>query len=109
MERGDVWHVELNPIKGREQADPRYVLIVSRAAFNRLGTPLVVPITLGGDFARQAGFAVSLTGAGTQATGVVLCHQLRALDIKARNGRFLERVPDFIIEDVLARIQTLFE
>ena len=109
MDRGDIWHVDLNPIKGREQANPRYFLILTTREFNALGTPLVVPITSGGDFARQRGFAVSLTGAGTNATGVVLCNQVRALDLRARGARFAERAPDFIIEDVLARIQTLFD
>ena len=41
MERGDLFHVEMNPIKGREQAGARYVLVVSPKAFNNLGTPLV--------------------------------------------------------------------
>jgi mRNA interferase ChpB len=59
VERGDVFHVDLNPIQGREQAGARYVVIVSPKAFNVLGTPLVCPITQGGNFARHAGFAVS--------------------------------------------------
>lgn len=41
MERGDVFHVDLNPIQGREQAGARHVAIVSPKAFNVLGTPLV--------------------------------------------------------------------
>ncbi|MDP8981960.1 MAG: type II toxin-antitoxin system PemK/MazF family toxin [Acidobacteriota bacterium] len=65
VERGDIYHVDLNPIKGRERAGPRYALVVTRKAFNNLGTPLVCPITQGGDFALNAGFAVSLIGAGT--------------------------------------------
>jgi len=109
MERGDIWHVNLNPARGREQANPRYVLILTPRAFNALGTPVVAPITSGGSFARDKGFAVSLSGSGTSVTGVILCHQIRALDLKARNGRFAERVPDYIIDDVLARVQTLFE
>ncbi|OLP58287.1 pemk protein [Xaviernesmea oryzae] len=109
MERGDIWHVDLEPIKGREQAGSRYVLIVSQASFNRLGTPLVVPITTGGQFARFQGFAVSLSGAGTLSNGVILCNQLRAVDLKARQARFIERVPDFIVEDVLARVSTIFD
>ena len=109
MDRGDIWHVDLNPIKDREQANPRHVLILTTREFNALGTPLVAPITSGGDFARQRGFVVSLSGAGTDATGVVLCNQVRALDLRARGARFAERVPAFIIEDVLARIQTLFD
>jgi mRNA-degrading endonuclease toxin of MazEF toxin-antitoxin module len=109
MDRGDIWHVDLNPIRGREQANPRYVLVLTPRDFNALGTPLVAPITNGGDFARHRGFAVSLTGAGMNATGVVLCNQIRALDLRARNGRFSERAPDYIVEDVLARIRTLFD
>lgn len=109
MERGDIWHVDLNPVVGREQASRRPVLILTPKAFNMLGTPLVAPITTGGNFARHQGFAVPLAGGGTEAQGVVLCHQIRALDIKARHGRFVERVPDFIMDEVLARIAPLFE
>ncbi len=109
MERGDIWHVDLNPAKGREQLGPRYVIILTPRAFNQLGTPIVAPITQGGGFARHKGFTVSLSGAGTEASGVVLCHQLRALDLAARGGRFAERAPDFIVDEVLARIAPLFE
>ena len=109
MERGEIWHVDLNPTKGREQANPRYVLILTPHEFNVLRTPIVAPITTGGNFARDRGFAVSLSGAGTNAAGVVLCNQLRALDLSARNARFSERVPDPIMNEVLARILPLFE
>jgi mRNA-degrading endonuclease toxin of MazEF toxin-antitoxin module len=86
VERGDVYHVDLNPTQGREQAGARYMLIVSPRAFNILGTSLVCPITQGGSFARYAGFAVSLSGAGTETQGVVLCNQLRVLDLQARKA-----------------------
>ena len=109
MDRGDIWHVDLNPVRGREQANPRTVLILTPRSFNQLGTPIVVPITTGGNFARTQGFTVSLSGAGTQATGVVLCHQLRALDLRARNAKFSEKAPDFIVDEVLARVTALFE
>ncbi|MDE2445253.1 MAG: type II toxin-antitoxin system PemK/MazF family toxin [Alphaproteobacteria bacterium] len=109
MERGDIWHVDLNPTRGREQANPRFVLILTPKSFNQLGTPIVVPITTGGDFAREKGFAVSLSGAGTNASGVILCHQLRALDLKSRGAKFSEKVPEFIVEEVLARVAALFE
>jgi mRNA-degrading endonuclease toxin of MazEF toxin-antitoxin module len=109
VQRGDIYHVDLNPIQGREQAGARYVVIVSPRAFNLMGTPLVCPITQGGDFARQAGFAVSLSGTGTQTHGVVLCNQLRVIDLQARGGRFIERVPTFIMDEVLARLATLIE
>jgi len=78
VDRGDVFHVDLNPIQGREQGGARYVVIVSPKAFNVFGTPLVCPITHGGNLARHVGFAVSLSGAGTQTQGVVLCNQPRS-------------------------------
>jgi mRNA-degrading endonuclease toxin of MazEF toxin-antitoxin module len=109
VERGDIWRVELNPAKGREQANPRYVLVLTPRTFNALGTPIVAPITIGGNVARERGFAVPLSGAGTKAAGVILCHQLRALDLKARGAKFSEKVPDSIMDDVLARVQPLFE
>ena len=109
MDRGDVYHVDLNPTQGREQAGARYVVIVSPKLFNVLGTPLVCPITQGGNFARHAGFAVSLSGAGTHTQGVVLCNQPRVLDLQARHGRFIERLPDFIVDEILAKILPLLE
>src|SRR5580658_7133547 len=109
MERGDIYHVDLNPAKGREQQGARYVLIVSPRDFNRGGTSLVCPITQGGDYARSRGFAVPLSGAGTNAQGVVLCNQPRVLDIAAKGGRFIEKAPDFIVDDVIAKLQTLLD
>ena len=71
--------------------------------------PIVLPITSGGNFARTAGFAVSLMGAGTSTTGVVRCDQPRAMDLQARGARRLEAVPSTIIDEVLARLVPIFE
>jgi mRNA interferase ChpB len=110
MERGDIYLVSLDPTEGHEQRGQRPVLIVSPTAFNALTqTPIVVPITTGGSFARNAGFTVSLLGVGTQTTGVVRCDQPRALDLNARRARKLESVPTDILNDVLAKLATLFE
>ena len=109
MDRGDIYHVDLNPTKGREQAGPRYVLIVSPREFNRLGTPLVCPITQGGNLARDKGFAVSLSGVGTRTQGVVLCNQPRVLDLQTRSANFVEKAPQAIVDEVIARLLTLLE
>jgi len=94
MNRGDIWHVDLDPTKGREQEGARFVLIISPKEFNhQFGTPLCVPITLGGSLARHAGFAATLTGTGTKTHGIVLCNQVRILDLAARNAKFIEREP----------------
>jgi mRNA interferase ChpB len=110
MERGDIYLVSLDPTLGHEQQGTRPVLIVSPSSFNRLTkTPIVLPITSGGNLARTAGFAVSLMGAGTKTTGVVRCDQPRALDLASRNARKLESVPTTIMDEVLAKLVPIFE
>lgn len=109
MERGDIYLVSLDPTSGHEQQGTRPVLVVSPEAFNRLTrTPVVLPITSGGNFARTAGFAVSLMGSGTQTTGIVRCDQPRALDIGSRCGRKLESVPQSVLDEVLAKVAPIF-
>src|ERR1700730_11349553 len=110
MERGDIYLVSLDPTQGHEQRGRRPVLVVSPGAFNRLTkVPAVLPITSSGSFARTAGFAVSLAGAGTRTTGVIRCDQPRALDLAARGGRKLETVPAAVIDEVLAKLAPLFD
>jgi mRNA interferase ChpB len=110
MERGDIYLVDLDPTAGHEQRGRRPVLIISPGAFNRLTqTPIVLPITTGGQFARTAGFAVSLSGAGTETVGVIRCDQPRAVDVAARGGRRLEAVPEEILDEVLARLATIVQ
>lgn len=109
MERGDIYLVSLDPTSGHEQQGARPVLVVSPTAFNRLTQmPIVLPITSGGHFARTAGFAVSLMGSGTQTTGVVRCDQPRALDMASRRGRKLEKAPQSVLDEVLAKIAPIF-
>lgn len=108
MQRGDIYIVSLDPTAGREQQGKRPVLIVSHTAFNMFTkAPIVLPITTGGNFARMAGFTVSLEGTGLQTTGVIRCDQPRTLDITARHGYRVESVPDFILEDVIAKMQAI--
>jgi len=110
MKRGDIWLVGLDPAEGHEQKGRRPVLIVSPDAFNRVTkVPVVLPITGGGSFARTTGFAVPLSGAGTQTNGVVRCDQPRALDLAARGGKKLESIPTAIMDEVLARLAPIFE
>jgi len=110
MKRGEIWLVGLDPTHGHEQKGWRPVLIVSPEAFNQVTkVPVVVPITSGGNFARTAGFAVTLDRAGTKTTGIVRCDQPRALDLGARRGKKLESVPDTVVNEVLAKLAPIFE
>ena len=108
MKRGDIYMVSLDPTMVHEQSGQRPVLIVSPTAFNRAGaTPVILPITSGGEFARRLGFSVPISGIKT--TGIVRCDQPRVLDIQARGGRKVDTLPAEILEEVLTRVVTLFE
>src|ERR1700693_307970 len=110
MKRGEIWLVSLDSTSGHEQQGRRPVLIASPEAFNRITKlPVTLPIASSGNFARTAGFAVPLAGAGTKTTGVVRCDQPRVLDLAARGGRKLESIPEAIMDEVLAKISPIFE
>jgi mRNA interferase ChpB len=110
FERGDIVRVSLNPTQGHEQqGDFRPALVLSTSVFNALGVAMVAPITQGGEFARTAGFAVPLAGSGTETQGVVLVNMLRSMDLEARSARKIESVPQFVIDDALARLQAIFD
>ena len=47
IKRGEIYLVNLNPIKGREQAGRRPVLVISSDAINK--QPLVVSVVVGTD------------------------------------------------------------
>jgi mRNA interferase ChpB len=109
VKRGDIYLVSLDPTSGHEQRGRRPVLVISPDDFNRLtNVPLVVPITSGGNFARVAGFTVSLSGAGTRTTGVIRCDQIRSVDLGSRQAAWLESVPAEIVDEVLAKLAALF-
>ena len=108
MKRGEIWWVDLEPTQGKEQRGHRPVLVISHTRFNdAAGIAIVCPITSGGAFARNRGFAVSLEDAGTTTRGVILAHQVRVLDVTARRGRFIEAIPAKIVADVVTRLQII--
>ena len=110
VERGDIIELTLDPTAGREQRGRRRVLVLSPRDFNRVaGVVFIAPITQGGDYARDMGFTVPLSGTGLDSQGVVLCHQTTSKDINAREPRKIERAPDYIVNDVLARVRAVLE
>ena len=109
FDRGDVVLVSLDPSIGNEQQGFRPALVLSDRTFNQLGDVLVAPITQGGNFARFAGFAVTLSGTGCTTQGVILVNKIRMLDLNARNARKIESVPEIVLEDVINRLLAIVE
>jgi mRNA interferase MazF len=103
-ERGDIIQLELNPRTGSEQAGYRPAIIISPLTYNRMSKiVLACPIT-----SRKKGwpFEVELP-AQMQTYGVVLVDQIRAVDCSARKAVFLEKAPSELMDEILARLETL--
>ena len=109
--RGDVWHLNFSPAAGREMKYEHFAIVVSPDAYNRRTNLIyVAPISTTANLARNVGFQVSLSGAGTKTTGVVDLMQIRAVDFKSaeRKATYVERLPAHIVEEVLQRIAPIF-
>jgi mRNA interferase MazF len=92
ISRGQIYMVDLNPTKGREQKGRRPVLVVSADAINR--QPLVVTVVVGTKAANvprdyPTNVRVSVSDSGLPTDTVFLCFQLRSLD----PGRFSSSQP----------------
>ena len=110
FERGDIVRVSLEPIVGHEmRGEARPALVLTSSAFNRLGDVLVAPITQGGDYARFAGFAVTLMGSGCKTQGVALMNKIRMMDLNARKAKKIERAPKEVMDDAMTRLAALLD
>lgn len=90
--------INFNPQSGHEQAGYRPGLVVSNDFFNqKTSMTIVCPIT---NTNNKFPLHVPLDSR-TKTTGVVLCEQLKALDVEARGYRFVEMVPSDILENVI--------
>ena len=81
--RGEIYFVDLNPVKGREQAGTRPVLVLSIDSINQL--PLVVTVVVGtiGSNVRQdfdTNVRVPAVDCGLPMETVFLAFQIRSLD-----------------------------
>jgi mRNA interferase ChpB len=101
-------HLEFDPAAGHEMKGSHFGLVVSPKAFNRLGLALICPIFQGAAAAtRTYGTVVTLMGCGTDTQGAVHCHQVKSLDWAVRRARLRETVPDFVMDEVLARLEAI--
>ncbi len=104
IHRGEIYFVNLNPVKGREQAGERPVLVLSIDAINKF--PLVITVvvgTKGEKISRDYPTNVRLSSeeSGLSLETVFLCFQIRSLDPK----RFSEKPAGKVSDEVMARIE----
>ena len=104
-QRGDIYRVNFDPQLGHEQAGFRPALIVSNSLYNENSSTVVAcPITRR---SREWPFEVPLPN-DLPVTGIVLVDQVKVMDIRARNARFVWSIPDAVREEVQARLDVLF-
>jgi mRNA-degrading endonuclease toxin of MazEF toxin-antitoxin module len=94
--------VDLDPTVGREQAGQRRALVVSYEAFHASGMAAVCPIS-----ARSAKYPgevpIAEEHAGQTKDAVVLCHQLRTIDLARVTADRLGGQPRYVTDPATRR------
>lgn len=103
-DRGDIVYLNFDPTKGHEQRGYRPALVLSPRSYNLKSTlALLTPITK-----QQKGYPFEvLLPPGLQTQGVILADQIKCLDWKVRGVKFVESIPDNLVEEVQAKIEPL--
>lgn len=97
VKQGDIIKISFDPTEGHEQSGYRPAMIVSNDLFNRMfKLTMVCPIT---NTDKNHPFYVRLDDK-THTNGVVLCDQIRVIDLNARNAKVIETAPEDIIFEV---------
>lgn len=96
--QGDIITIEFDPQAGHEQKGRRPAMVVSNNTFNSITKlALVCPITN-----TNRGFPLHVPlDNRTATTGVIMCEQVKSLDITVRNAAFKEKAPVEIVEEVV--------
>ncbi|MEM8831048.1 MAG: type II toxin-antitoxin system PemK/MazF family toxin [Cyanobacteria bacterium P01_G01_bin.19] len=106
IKRGEIYFVNLNPVKGKEQAGKRPVLVLSIDPINQL--PLVVTVvvgTKGENISRDypTNVRVSTAESGLPLETVFLGFQIRSLDL----ARFTNEPAGRLTKEKMSEIETV--
>jgi len=101
---GDIAWVELDPVKGAEQAGRRPALVLSDVIYHEASKRAVIcPIA---SAARPWPFNVELPQ-GLKIAGVVLVDQVRTIDRAERMFDIIERAPKELLSEVRGKLAAL--
>jgi len=102
---GDIGWLEFdNPPIGREQGYHRRAIIVSAMVYNRITSKAIAfPIST-----RVKGYRFEVPlPEGLDSRGVILSDDIKSVDWKAREFKFIEKAPEDVVLEVLARVKAL--
>jgi mRNA interferase MazF len=107
--RGDIWMADLDPIRGREQAGTRPVLVISVDAFNRGPSELVVALPLTSKNKRILYHVpVIPPEGGLSVPSYIKCEDIRSLSVE-RLAQYRGRVSQETMEAVSAILRALID
>jgi mRNA interferase MazF len=105
-DRGDLVWLEFKTQSGHEQKGLRPALVLSPKSYNqKTSLAILCPI-----INKEKGypFEVKLTQ-NIPVTGVILSDQIKSLDWKARNAKFICKLDIDVIDEVLGKIKALID
>ena len=106
FEQGDIIAIDFDPQTGHEQKGRRPALVVSNNAYNRFTkAAMVCPIT---NTNKNIPIQIKLDSR-TKTSGVIMCEQIKALDLSKKKAIFLEKAPIDIIGDVVDIVYSFIE
>jgi len=90
--KGDLVWLDFTPTKGHEQSGRRPAIVLSPQEYNeKSGLMLVCPIT---SKTKGYPFEVQIEG---KISGAILVDQIRSIDWKERNAKFIETTPPVVV------------
>ncbi|MCL2433030.1 MAG: type II toxin-antitoxin system PemK/MazF family toxin [Clostridia bacterium] len=104
--QGDIIFLDFDPQSGHEQAGRRPAVVMSNNIFhartNRMA--LVAPITN-----TTKPFPTHVPVERTKTTGVIMCEQIKSVDVHSRRAKFVEELPEDLLERALNVVGAIFE
>ncbi len=99
---GDILHLSFDPASGREMKGDHYCIVLTPKAFNAtFGLAWTCPVTTGPQETARGLTAITLMGTGLKVSGTVLCHQIKAVDWRARKAKAIDRLRGPVFQQIL--------
>lgn len=108
--RQEIWYVDLNPVRGHEQAKNRPCLVVSPTRFNQGPAKLAVVIPITSKY-RALSWFVSIPPNEARLTkpSFIMCNQIRTVSLCRFGDRLLGTISEDTMRQVENRLRILLE
>jgi mRNA interferase MazF len=102
---GDIVWLEFSPQAGYEQAGHRPALVLSKRTYNeKTGLGIFCPIT-----SRVKGYPFEVLLKGKKISGAILSDQVKSLDWRARNVKFVEKSGEAVLQEVISKVMVIID